>query len=132
MAGFLAVTVAPGIAAFCGSRTRPVTVPVVCCAATGAQPRSTHNAAPANLVVIPMPPAGHESPALRTRQYRVLRRQVEWVRCVKMPQSLGTLRANPAIWSGYVLFQRGEQAFDVRPLGRLFREAGQQLARGRR
>src|SRR5713226_6638228 len=48
----LAVTVAPGTAAPCWSRTRPVMVPVVCCASAVAQVSRTSVTAPRNLLII--------------------------------------------------------------------------------
>src|SRR5258705_2101790 len=54
--GLFAVTVAPGIAAPCWSTTRPVMVPVVCCANADAQASSINTAAPNKYLLIPTPP----------------------------------------------------------------------------
>src|SRR5437867_7074649 len=54
--GLFAVTVAPGTAAPCWSTTRPVTLPVVCCANVVAQASNTSAAAPKNFLIIPTPP----------------------------------------------------------------------------
>ena len=52
VAALFAVTVTPGTAAPCGSRIRPVTLPVVCCANADAQESSSTIAALKNRLII--------------------------------------------------------------------------------
>src|SRR4029077_14862761 len=56
VASFRAVIDAPGIALPCSSSTRPLIVPVVCCANAGMQASSQNSAAPARCLLIPRPP----------------------------------------------------------------------------
>src|SRR6476646_7942578 len=56
VASFLAAIDTPGIALPCSSRTRPLIVPVVCCADAGMQASSQNSAAPNRCLLIPRPP----------------------------------------------------------------------------
>src|SRR4029077_11046595 len=56
VASFRAVIDAPGIALPCSSSTRPLIVPVVCCANAGMQASSQNSAAPDRCLLIPTPP----------------------------------------------------------------------------
>src|SRR4029453_1512222 len=56
VASFLAVIDTPGIALPCSSSTRPLIVPVVCCANAGTQASSRNSAAPDRCLLIPTPP----------------------------------------------------------------------------
>src|SRR5580765_8743640 len=56
VASFRAVIDTPGIAFPCSSSTRPLIVPVVCCANAGTQASSRNSAAPVRCLLMPTPP----------------------------------------------------------------------------
>ena len=64
--GLFAVTVAPGMAAPCGSSTRPDTFPAVCCANTDTKLSSTIATAPKKVPSHPTPPNKNNSGPLKS------------------------------------------------------------------